>query len=164
MEGLLFAHNNPPLPPPLVPLPTHHPTYATIVAAFVAQCTAVASKQKNVILLNNNASITRVPSGRAPLTPLPRKVRDVRPVFCPYFCSWPAAARHPGFQPLSRPRIYTRRPFNLCHERRYEVVEQVVVWFDCFYPDTQGCCGSLYTAYIQKPSVLRRSPRLLQIN
>ena len=35
-----------------------------------------------------------------------------------------------------RPRTYTRRPFNLCHEGRYEVVQEVVVWFDCFYPDT----------------------------
>ena len=57
-----------------------------------------------------------------------------------------------------RPRTYTRRPFNLCHEGRYEVVQQVVVWFNCFYPDTQGCCGSLYTVYIRKPSVLWRSP------
>ena len=48
-----------------------------------------------------------------------------------------------------RPRTYPRRPSNLCHEGRYEVVQQVVVWFDCFYPDTQGCCGSLYTVYIQ---------------
>ena len=31
-----------------------------------------------------------------------------------------------------RPRTYTRRPFDLCHEGRYEVVQQVVVWFDCF--------------------------------
>ena len=30
----------------------------------------------------------------------------------------------------------TRRPFDLCHEGRYEVVQQVVVWFDCFYSDT----------------------------
>ena len=32
-----------------------------------------------------------------------------------------------------------------------------------FYPDTQGCCGSLHTVYIQKPSVLWRSSLLLQI-
>ena len=44
----------------------------------------------------------------------------------------------------------------------YEVVQQVVVWFDCFYPDTQGCCGSLYTVYIQKPSVQWHIPLLLQ--
>ena len=56
-----------------------------------------------------------------------------------------------------RPRTYTRRSFNVCHEGRYEVVQQVV-WFDYFYPDTQGCCGSLYTVYIQKPSVLWCSP------
>ena len=35
-----------------------------------------------------------------------------------------------------RPRTYTRRPFDLCHEGRYVVVQQVVVWFDYFYPDT----------------------------
>ena len=45
-----------------------------------------------------------------------------------------------------RPRTYTRRPFNLCHEGRYEVIPQVVVWFDYFYPDTQVCCDSLYTS------------------
>ena len=62
-----------------------------------------------------------------------------------------------------RPRTYTRRPFNLCHEGCYEVVQQVVVWFDFFYPDTQGCCSSLYTVYIQKPSVLWRGPFLLSV-
>ena len=99
---MLFAHNNP--PPPPVSLPTQHPTYATIVTASLAQCTAVASKKENVILLKNNASLTtRPPSGCAPLTPLPRNARDFRPVFCPCFCYWPAAARHPGFQPLSPP-------------------------------------------------------------
>ena len=54
-----------------------------------------------MILLKNNASITRPSSGRAPLTPLQRNARDFRPVFCPYFCYWPAAGRHPGSQPLS---------------------------------------------------------------
>ena len=102
MEGLLFAHNNPPPSIP-VPLPTQHPTYAAIVTASLAQCTAVASKKENVILLKNNASITRPPSGRAPLTPFPRNADDFRPVFCPYFCYWPATARRPGFQPLSPP-------------------------------------------------------------
>ena len=43
-------------------------------------------KTGNVILLKNNASITRPPFGRAPLTPLPRNARDFRLVFCPYFC------------------------------------------------------------------------------
>ena len=62
-----------------------------------------------------------------------------------------------------RPRTHTRRPFNLCHEGRYEVVQQVVVWFECFYSDTQGYCCSLYTVYIQKPSVLWRSPLLLSV-
>ena len=101
MEDLLFANITP--PPSPVPLPTQHPTYATIVTASLAQCTAVASKKENVILLKSNASITRPLSGRAPLTPLPRYARDFRPVFCPYFCYWPAAARYPGFQPLSPP-------------------------------------------------------------
>ena len=71
----------PPLPPPF-PLPTQHPTYATTVTASPAQCTAVASKKENVILLKNNASITRPQSGRAPLTPLRRNARDFPPVFC----------------------------------------------------------------------------------
>ena len=75
-------------PPHPVPLPTQHPTYATIVTASLAQCAAVASKKENVILLKNNAPITRPSSGRAPLTPLPRNARDFRPVFCPYFCYW----------------------------------------------------------------------------
>ena len=90
-------------PPPPAPLLTQHPTYATKVTASLAQRTAFASKKENVILLKNNASITRPPSGRAPLTPLPRNARDFQPVFCPYFCYWPAAARHPGFQPLPPP-------------------------------------------------------------
>ena len=105
----------PPLPP--VPLPTQHPTYATIVTASLAQCTAVASKKENVILLKNNASITRHPSERAPLTPLPRNARDFPPVFCPYFCYWPAAARHPGFQPLSPPPNLHSSPVQLVPRR-----------------------------------------------
>ena len=72
-----------------------------------------------------------------------------------------ATDRQPHDIPVSnrypRPQTYTRRPFNLCHEGRYEVVQQVVVWFDCFYPDTQGCCGSLYTVYIQKLAVVWRT-------
>ena len=101
----------------LVPLPTQHPTYATIVAASLAQCTAVASKKESVILLKTNASITRPPSGRAPLTPFPRNDRDFRPVFCPYFCYWPAAARHPGFQPLSPPSNLPSPPVQLMPRR-----------------------------------------------
>ena len=100
-----------------VPLPTQHPTYATIVAASLAQCTAVASKKENVILLKNNASITRPPPGRALLTPLPRNARDFRPVFCPYFCYWPAAVRHPGFQPLSPPSNLHSPPVRLVPRR-----------------------------------------------
>ena len=57
-------------------------------------------------------------------------------------------------------RSTTNTAPHICH---HEVVQQVVVWFDCFYPDTQGCCGSLYTVYIQKPSVLWRSPLLLSV-
>ena len=115
MEGLLFAHNSPPSPP--VPPPTQHPTYATIVTASLARCTVVASKKENVILLKNNASITRSPSGRAPLTPLPRNARDFRPVFCPYFCYWPAAARHPVFHPLSPPSNLHSPPVQLVPRR-----------------------------------------------
>ena len=100
-----------------VPLATQHPTYATIVAASLAQCTAVTSKKENVILLKNNASITRPPSGRAPLTPHPRNACDFRLVFCPYFCYWPAAARHPGFQPLSPPSNLHSPPVQLVLRR-----------------------------------------------
>ena len=102
-----------------VPLPTQHPTYATIVAASLAQTmyTTVASEKENVMLLKNNASIFRPPSGRAPLTPLPRNARDFRPVFFPYFCYWPAAARHPGFQPLSPPSNLHSPPVQLVLRR-----------------------------------------------
>ena len=104
--------------PPPVPLPTQHPTYATIATASLVQCTAVASKNESVILLKDNASITLPPSGRAPLTPLPRNARDFRPVFCPYFCYWPAAARHhPGFQPLSPPSNLHSPPVQLVPRR-----------------------------------------------
>ena len=88
-----------------------------IVAASLAQCTAVASKNENVVLLKNNASITRPPSGRAPLTPLPRNARDFRPVLCPHFCYWPAAARHPGFQLLSPPSNLHSPPVPLVPRR-----------------------------------------------
>ena len=70
-----------------------------------------------MILLKTNASVTRPPSGRAPLTTLPRNYRDFRPVFCPYFCYWPAAARHPGFQPLSPPSNLHSPPVQLVPRR-----------------------------------------------
>ena len=70
-----------------------------------------------MILVKKNASITRPPSGRAPLTPLPRNARDFRPIFCPYFCYWPAAARHPGFQPLSPPSNLHSPPVQLVPRR-----------------------------------------------
>ena len=70
-----------------------------------------------MIILKNNASITRPPSGRAPLTPRPRNARDFRSVFCPYFCYWPAAARHPGFQPLSPPSNLHSPPVRLVPRR-----------------------------------------------
>ena len=62
-------------------------------------------------------SLTRPPSGRAPLTPLPRNAPDFRPVFCPYFCYRPAAARHPGFQPLSPPSNLHSPPVQLVLRR-----------------------------------------------
>ena len=100
-----------------VPLPTQHPTYDTIVVASLAQCTAVAAKKENVIVLENKASTTCPPSGRAPLTPLPGNAHDFRPLFCPYFCYWPAAARHPGFQPLSPPSNLPSPPVQLVPRR-----------------------------------------------
>ena len=114
MEGLLFAHNNPP------PLPFHcqHSTpHMPHSGGVTSTMYAVASKKENVILLKINASITRPPSGRTPLTPLPRNARDFRPVFCPYFCYWPAAARHPGFQPLSPPSNLHSPPVQLVPRR-----------------------------------------------
>ena len=49
--------------------------------------------------------------------------------------------------------------------------KDVTRWFSRWWsglivstPTPQGCCGSLYAVYIQKPSVLWRSPLLLQIN
>ena len=41
---------------------------------------------------------------------VPKNARDFRPVFCLYFCYWPAAAWHPGFQPLSPPPSCTIVP------------------------------------------------------
>ena len=70
-----------------------------------------------MIQLKNIASITRSPSGCAPLTPLPRNARDFRPVFCLYFYYWPAAARHPGFQPLSPPSNLHSPPVQLVPRR-----------------------------------------------
>ena len=87
------------------------------MTASLAQCTVVASKKENVILQKNNSSITRPPSGRAPLTPLPRNARDFRPVFCPYFCYWPATAQHPGFQPLSPPSNLHSPPVQIVPRR-----------------------------------------------
>ena len=136
---------------------TYIHTYATIVAASLAQCTAVASKKENVILLRNNASITLSPSGHAPLTPPPRNARDFRPGFCSYFCYWPGAARHPGFQPLSLPSNLHSPPVQLVPRETLQGGSAGGGLVDCLYPDTQGCYGSFSTVYIQKPSVLWRS-------
>ena len=48
---------------------------------------------------------------------VPRNARDFRPVFCLYFCYWPAAARHPGFQPLSPPSNLHSPPVRLVPRR-----------------------------------------------
>ena len=48
---------------------------------------------------------------------VPRNTRDFRPVFCLYFCYWPAAARHPGFQPLSPPSNLHSPPVRLVPRR-----------------------------------------------
>ena len=50
---------------------------------------------------------------RASLTPLSRNARDFRPVFCLYFCYWPATSRHPGFQQLSPPSNLHSPPVQL---------------------------------------------------
>ena len=88
-----------------------------MVTASLAQGTAVASKKENVTILKTNASIASPPSGRASFTPLSRNARDFRPVFCPYFCYWPAAVRHPGFQPLSPPLNLHSPPVQLVPRR-----------------------------------------------
>ena len=131
-------------PPPPVTLPTQHPTYATIVTASLAQCTAVASKKENVILLKNNASITRPPSGRAPLIPLPRNARDVRRVFCPYFCYWPAAARHDTWvsNRYPRPRTSTLAARPTC------ATKDVTRWFSRWW------CGSIVSTSTPKAAVV----------
>ena len=76
-----------------------------------------------------------------------------------------ATGRQPHVIPVSnrypRPRTYTRRPFDLCHEGRYEVVQRWWSGSIVSTPTPKGCCGYLYTVYIQKPSVLWRSPLLL---
>ena len=100
-----------------VPLPTRHPIYATIVAASLAQCIAVAAKKESTILLKKKASITRPPSGRASLTLFPRNTGDFRLVFCPCFCYLPAVAWHPGFQPLSPPSNLHSPPVQLVPRR-----------------------------------------------
>ena len=86
-------------PPPSRSTANTAPHICRVTSTMYCCC----SKKENVILLKNNASIARHPSGRAPLTSLPRNARDFPPVYCPYFCYWLAAARHPGFQPLSPP-------------------------------------------------------------
>ena len=145
-----------------VPLPTQHPTYATIVAASLAQCTTVASRKENVILPKNNSSITRPPPGRAPLTPLPRNAHDFRPVYCPYFCYWPAVARHLGFQPLSPPSLAAR---STC------ATKEVTRWFSRWWsgsivstPTPKVAVVLFVQSTYKKLSVLWRSPLLLQIN
>ena len=141
-----------------------HIQYATIMAASLAQSNDVASKKENVILLKNNASITRPPYGRAPLTSLPRNARDFQPVSCPYFCYWPAAGRHPGLQPLSPPSNLHSPPVQLVPRRTLRGGSAgggLVRLFLSRHP--RLLWFSLYSLHT-KPSVLWRSPLLLQIN
>ena len=116
MEGLLFAHNNHPLPfgstANTAPHVCHHSDGVT--STMYCCC---CFKKENVILLKNNASITRPPSGRSPLTPLPKSACDFRPVCCPHFCYWSAAAQHPGLQPLSPPSNLHSPPVRLVPRR-----------------------------------------------
>ena len=144
-----------------VPLPTRHPTYDTIVAASLAQCTAVAAKKENVIVLKNNASTTCPPSGRAPLTPLPGNAHDIWPVFCPYFCYWPAAARHPGFQPLSPPSNLPSPPIQLVPRRTLRSAGGDLVRL--FLPRHPRLLWFSQYSLHTKPSVLWRSPLLLSV-
>ena len=164
MEGLLFSHNNPPPPPSrstanIAPHICHHSDGVT--STMYCWC----FKKENVILLKNNASIARPPTGRVPLTSLPRNARDFRPVFCPYFCYWPVAARHPGFQPLSPPPNLHSPPVQLMPRRTLRCGSAGglvrlflprhprLLWFSLYSLHTNIVCP-----------VLWRSPLLLQIN
>ena len=132
--------------------------------ASLAQCTTVASKKENVILLKNNALITRPSSGRALLTPLPRNARDFRPVFCPYFCYWPAAARHPGFQPLSPPSNLHSPPVQLVPRRTLRSGSAGGGLVRLFLPRHPRLLWFFIQSTYKKTSVLWRSPLLLQTN
>ena len=84
---------------------------------------------------------------------VPKNARDFRPVFCLYFCYWPAAARHPGFQPLSLPPSCTV----------YTVVQQyaLVDYYCCFHP-TSGTSSTLgpYIVYRNRKRSLLSQPTL----
>ena len=119
-------------------------------------------KKENVILLKNNASVTRPPSGRAPLTPLPRNAHDFRPVFCLYFCYWPAAARHSGFQPLSSPSNLHSPPVRLVPRRTLRGGSAGGGLVRLFLPRHPKVAVVLFIqSTYKKLSVLWRSPLLL---
>ena len=109
-------------PPPLLAEhrqnSTPYDTPAAIVTAPLPQ--RLLRKVGDTTQTKRPSPITCRPSGLPPVTLLPRNARDFPPAFRPYSCYCSAAALPPGFEPLvyPPPRTDTRRPFNLCHERR----------------------------------------------
>ena len=111
-------------PPPVTGRtpPEQHPTYdtpAVIVTAPLPQ-RLQSRKVGDTKQTKRPSPITCRPSGLPPVTLLPRNAPAFPPAFRPYSCYCSAAALPPGFEPLvyPPPRTDTRRPFNLCHERR----------------------------------------------
>ena len=101
--------------------PEQHPTYdtpAVIVTAPLPQ--RLLRKVGDTKQTKRPSPSTCRPSGLPPVTLLPRNAPAFPPAFRPYSCYCSAAALPPGFEPLvyPPPRTDTRRPFNLCHERR----------------------------------------------
>ena len=115
MEGFYLRAITPPPSRSTANTAPHICHHSDGVASTMYYCCCLEKRKRDPT--KNNASITHPPSGRAPLTPLPRSARDFRPVFCPYFSYWPAAARDPGFQPLSPPSNLHSPPVQLVPQR-----------------------------------------------
>ena len=121
VERLQFARRNKPPPVTGRTPPEQHPTYdtpAVIVTAPLPQ--RLLRKVGDTKQTKRPSPSTCRPSGLPPVTLLPRNAPAFPPAFRPYSCYCSAAALPPGFEPLvyPPPRTDTRRPFNLCHERR----------------------------------------------